>query len=46
MEKTKVVFVNGLKVTPVEAQRAMVEAKKSRHMAFNLSTSCASVKDS
>ena len=44
VEKTKIVLGTVLKVTPVRAQTAVVEAEKSRHTAFNLSASCASLK--
>ena len=46
VEKTKIVLVTVLKATPVRAQTAVVEAKKSRHIAFNLSASCASLRES
>ena len=45
VEKTKIALANVLKATPVKAQTAMVEAKKSRQVAFNLSASCASLRD-
>ena len=46
VEKTKIALTNILKATPVKSQTAIVEAKKSRQVAFNLSASCASLIDS
>ena len=46
MEKTRIALVNVLKATPVKAQITMSEAKKIRQVAFNLSASCASLRES